>query len=488
MSQEAIPRQRVAVVETGAQAYPPAPYSPGEPYPEYRLGPPAAAPNPVYAGVRECFRLLGLDAARYGSRDWNPLGGWIRPGMRVLLKPNLVRHYHPYGLDTDALYTHASVVRAVLDYAWLALQGEGALVIADAPLQSCDFAEVCRRSGLVDLLAWCESRSIPVELRDLRLVRAVAERKNWLGKVLVLHANPGDPDGYTTVDLGAASLHAAREREGRYRVPCYDPAGMSRHHGNGRHAYIVANTLLRADVVLNLPKMKTHHKAGITGALKNFIGVNGHKDCLPHHVQGAAEAGGDEYARASLWKETDARLLDYKERHGGPVVKKAAALAHRALQAVHMRQPGNAMWDGGWYGNDTISRTTIDLNRVVRYADANGVLRDQPQREVISLVDGILAGERDGPLAPRPKPCGLLLAGLAPAAVDAVMARLMGYRWESIPTLRHAFSHGAGWEPFSPAGLECVSAQARWHGLDVEQDGDSFAFEPNPGWKGHVEL
>jgi uncharacterized protein (DUF362 family) len=484
----ATPRQRVAVAGGLGGSYPAAPFSPGEPYPEYRLGAVATSPNPVYAGVRECFRLLGLDAARYGRREWNPLGEWIRPGMRVLIKPNLVRHYHPHGLDTDAIYTHASLVRAVLDYAWLALEGEGELVIADAPLQSCDFAAVCRLSGLADLLAWCEAKGIPVELRDLRLVRAVAEKKNWLGKVLVLQANGGDPSGYTTVDLGPDSLHAARERDGRYRVPCYDPAGMSRHHGAGRHSYIIANTLLRADVVLNLPKMKTHHKAGITGCLKNFIGINGHKDCLPHHVQGAAESGGDEYARASVWKSADARLLDYKERNGGAVVKKAAALAHRALQAVHMRESGNAMWDGGWYGNDTISRTTIDLNRIVRYADPNGVLRPEPRREVISLVDGIVAGERDGPLAPRPKPCGLLLAGLAPAAVDAVMARLMGYRWDAFPTLRHAFSAEAGWEAFTPESIECVSAEERWNQLALSQAGPSLAFEPNPGWKGHIEL
>lgn len=488
MTNGAIPRQRVAVAQLGLPAYPGAPFSPAEPYPEYRLGPLGASPNVVYAGVRECFRLLGLDAGRYGSREWNPLGEWIRPGMRVLIKPNLVRHYHPYGLDTEAIYTHASVVRAVLDYAWLALEGEGELVIADAPLQSCDFDEVCRRSGLHALMNWCETRGIPVELRDLRLVRAVAERQSWLGKVLVHHANPGDPAGYTTVDLGPDSLHAAREREGRYRVPCYNPAGMSRHHGAGRHSYILANTLLRADVVLNLPKMKTHHKAGITGCLKNFIGVNGHKDCLPHHVQGPAESGGDEYARASVWKDADARLLDYKERHGGPVVKKAAALAHRALQAVHMREQGNAMWDGGWWGNDTISRTTIDLNRIVRYADLNGVLHGQPQREVISLVDGIVAGERDGPLAPRPKPCGLLLAGLAPAAIDALMARLMGFRWNAFPTLRHAFSAEAGWAEFAVDGIECVSGDSRWNGLRVDQAGPSLSFEPHPGWKGHVEL
>ena len=481
------PRQ-VAVADAGTASYPAPPYSPGELYPEYRLRDLSAQPNAVYDAVRQIFQLLRLDAQRFGTRDWNPLGEWIQPGMRVLIKPNLVRHYHPHGLNTDAIYTHASVIRAVADYAWLAMAGEGDLVIADAPLQSCDFDEVCRLSGVASLSAFYESRGVPVELRDLRLVRAVTERKTLFGKVLVLHPNCGDPMGYTTIDLGPASLHASREREGRYRVPCYDPAGMEKHHGRGRHSYVVANTLLRADVVLNLPKMKTHHKAGITGCLKNFIGVNGHKDCLPHHVQGAADSGGDEYARSSVLKRADSRLLDYKERHGGTIVRKVAAVTHRALQMAHMRKTGNDMWDGGWYGNDTISRTTIDLNRIVRYADANGVLHDRPQRRVFSLVDGILAGERDGPLSPHPKPCGVLIAGTSPSAVDAAMARLMGYRWQSIPTLCHAFSESAGLEDFPPSEIRTVSNSARWSCLAVDRPGDSFAFEPNPGWKGHIEL
>jgi len=488
MTSAAAMARRVAVADTGAVDYPAAPYSPGEIYPESPLGDRADAPNPVYAGVRECFRLLGLDGERFGTPQWNPLGEWIRPGMRVLIKPNLVRHYHPYGLSTDAIYTHASVIRAVADYAWLALAGKGELAIADAPLQSCDFGEVCRLSGVTALARFYEANGAPVEVRDLRLVRAVAENKSWLGKVLVHYPNGGDPMGYTTVDLGSSSLHAARERGGRYRVPCYDPAGMERHHGEGRHSYIVANTLLRADVVLNLPKMKTHHKAGVTGCLKNFIGVNGHKDCLPHHVKGAGGEGGDEYARPSRLKRIDSRLLDHKERRGGAMVKKAAAVTHRLLRMAHMREEGNAMWDGGWYGNDTISRTTIDLNRIVRHADANGVLRAEPRRHVFSLIDGILAGERDGPLAPQPKPCGVLLAGLSAPAVDAVMARLMGYRWDAIPTLRHAFGESAALEEFRPTEIETASNAARWVDLRVDAPGDSFAFEPNRGWKGHVEL
>jgi len=45
----------------------------------------AEQPNPAYAGIRQLLRLAGLDAGRYGTPQWNPLGTLVRPGDRVLL-------------------------------------------------------------------------------------------------------------------------------------------------------------------------------------------------------------------------------------------------------------------------------------------------------------------------------------------------------------------------------------------------------------------
>jgi hypothetical protein len=53
--------------------------------------------------------------------------------------------------------------------------------------------------------------------------------------------------------------------------------------------------VLSADLVVNLPKLKTHKKTGVTLALKNLVGINGDKNWLPHHSQGSVEKGGDEY-------------------------------------------------------------------------------------------------------------------------------------------------------------------------------------------------
>jgi len=462
----------VAIVETGARAYPSPPFGPD---------------NPVYEGVREVFRMLGLDSARSGTPEWNPLGDIIRPGQRVLVKPNLVRHYHPRGYDTDAIYTHGSVIRAVCDYALRALQGQGELVIADAPLQSCDFAAVTRLSGVDAILDHYRAEKMHVPVRDLRLVRTTAERCGLWGRVLIQHALEGDPLGYTHIDLGADSLHAATEAKGRYRVTCYDPAAMRRHHGEGRHQYIVANTLLSADVVLNLPKMKTHHKAGITGAMKNFIGINGHKDCLPHHRKGSPAEGGDEYARPNVLKSAGSWLLDYKETHSSIAVKKGAAILHRVLHAAHM-QGDDAYWDGSWHGNDTISRTTVDLNRIVYFAGKTGRLVTRAQRTVFTLVDGIVGGDQDGPLSPTPRPSGLLIAGFHTPAVDAVMARAMGFRWSAVPALRHAYAETSPLATHRPGEIRIVSNSPEWADAHVDLPGHSLRYTPHRGWKGHVEL
>src|SRR5687768_17691117 len=85
---------------------------------------------------------------------------------------------------------------------------------------------------------------------------------------------------------------------------------MAKTHGKGRHRYLVAKDVLDADVVINLPKLKTHRKAGVTCALKNLIGINGNKEFLPHHRVGGAEAGGDCYPGSSRTKRALEFVLD----------------------------------------------------------------------------------------------------------------------------------------------------------------------------------
>src|SRR5688572_28546794 len=115
------------------------PFHPAQNYPEYRAGT-LGAENQVYAGVRGLLQTLGLDRARFGTPEWNPLGELVRPGDKVVLKPNLIWHAHRYRHDEwQQVITHGSIVRAVADYVLLALQGRGGLWIVDGPQLHADW-------------------------------------------------------------------------------------------------------------------------------------------------------------------------------------------------------------------------------------------------------------------------------------------------------------------------------------------------------------
>ncbi len=282
----------VAVSDTGAVSYPrEAPFDPPERYPELPRAIRHLDPtNHVYAGVREALRLLGRDAGRFGTEGWSPLSGIVRPGDHVLIKPNMVRHFHGDGLGLEALVTHASVVRALLDYVIIALAGEGEITIGDSPLQYADFGETLAGTGLERVITEASPYAgVPVTAVDFR-----KERSEKRGGLIVSRLpNNGDPKGYRSVDLGARSAFAGTppDLSRRFRVTQYSPSMMRQAHGGGRHAYLFPSTVLSANVVINVPKLKTHRKAGVTAAMKNLVGINGSKDWLPHHTAGAKSEG-----------------------------------------------------------------------------------------------------------------------------------------------------------------------------------------------------
>ena len=139
---------------------------------------------------------------------------------------------------------------------------------------------------------------------------------------------------------------------------------------------------------------------------------------------------------------------------------------------------------GNWYGNDTAWRMALDLNRILRFADAKGVLHERPQRRFFSIVDGIIAGEGDGPLGARAKPCGVLLAGCDAAAVDFVAASLMGFAPDDIPLVREAFAPTRLRVASSQRGdLNIVSSRPAWQGkAPIAGLCEHLDFLPPRGW------
>lgn len=58
---------------------------------------------------------------------------------------------------------------------------------------------------------------------------------------------------------------------------------------------------------------------------------------------------------------------------------------------------------GGWYGNDTIWRTILDLNTIINYGDKNGNICDEKQRKMLILGDMIICGQKMDQLSHHPK-------------------------------------------------------------------------------------
>jgi uncharacterized protein (DUF362 family) len=467
--------RRVAVTRTSRPEYPDTPpFCPGESYPELAGVPVASAQNPVYAALREALYVLGLDSARYGTPDWNPLGDLIHPGERVLVKPNMVRHenHGPGGLA--CVVTHPSVVRPLLDYVLLALAGSGEVVVGDSPLQSCEFDVLLERTGMRAMVDAVAARAdVPVHLFDFRLVGTVEE----LGLAGARFALDGDPNGLVPVDLGRRSLLSPHDAGShRYRVTGYDAEATPEHHGGGKHEYLLARSALDADVIVNVPKLKTHRKAGMTCALKNLVGLNGDKAWLPHHRAGATDSGGDEYRHASPRKALMSRL-DYAIDMAGPGLRRAALRAMRKTVSVTNRlfPFPDPYREGSWHGNDTIWRTVLDINRAALHARGDGTFRDEPRRW-LTVVDAVVCGENEGPLRPDPVAGGVLLAGFDQALVDLACARMIGFDPARLPVVREAFEVD-----------HWPITRHRPEDLDVVPVLPGVPLRPSLGWLGHVE-
>ena len=408
-------------------------------------------PAPDYATVadslRGLFRSLGLDTA-------NPLGRWIKPGMTVVVKPNWVKHEFGPTVGRNVLFTHASLVRALLDATLKALAGKGRVYVADAPLQGCDFTRFRQQSGLAELQS--DYAHAPVTFLDLR--QQWAEIDDASSYVRAVHALAGDPNGYSLVDLGAHSRLMCFGVNARFGVTDYN----ARQPQSAR-CYPVSNTVLSADVILNIPKLKTHMKTGMTGALKNFVGIIGSKDFLPHFRAGSPRSGGDEYPDKNWLSHAASPVRELLQTRAPLWLWK---LARAGAQSASMP----LIHGGGWHGNDTLWRTIHDLVDIARNYDAGGVLRSQP-RTILTLVDAIVAGEDCGPLKPRPKPCGVLVWGEDPGIVDVTCATLMGFDWRKIPLLSHlrddearTFTGFCGETPIVPCSAGQFEAPVGWAG------------------------
>jgi uncharacterized protein (DUF362 family)/NAD-dependent dihydropyrimidine dehydrogenase PreA subunit len=217
-----------------------------------------------------------------------PLGGierFVQPGMRVLLKPNLLAATAP----EEAVTTHPA------------------------------------------------------------LVQAVAERVQAAGGRVMIGDSSAGPIEHAPEVWKATGLAQAAERVG---VPVMPFEGVEWKRLNGQN-YLIARPVFESDLVINLPKLKTHLFTRYTGAVKNMFGT----------IPGTRK------------------------------------------RELHYQAPGV----------EAFSRLLVDILALTRPG--------------LTIMDGVLGLEGDGPgMGGTPRGYGCLVASADPVAVDAVVARALGYR------------------------------------------------------------
>jgi uncharacterized protein (DUF362 family) len=365
--------------------YPSPPFDPPVLYPEFAQSPlqpeSVDSNNVVYSLVREAlFRHLNGYDAKNNVVDVSVLRS-LGPVKRILVKPNWVYQQHE---ATNCVTTHGSILRPVLDYLLLAFGPSAQIAVADVPLQSANIDLIWQETGVAALQDYYKRRGLAVSFLDLRREKAVMDSS---GFIVGRESLRGDPLGYAEVDLDKASyLDEISGPRDIFSVNDYEPGVTTCYHRPGNHRYLIPKTVLAADLFVNVPKLKTHCKAGITVCMKNLIGINGEKGWIPHFRIGAPRDGGDEYSDANRLilglKTKVQRLLQERNRwafHLAATVWKSYKRGWEKISRSHITS------GGAWSGNDTLWRSILDLVRVIAFADQNGVLRAKPQRKHLCL-------------------------------------------------------------------------------------------------------
>lgn len=108
------------------------------------------------------------------------------------------------------------------------------------------------------------------------------------------------------------------------------------------------------------------------------------------------------------------------------------------------------------------------------------------QRKEFILVDGITAGEKEGPMSNSAKKCGVLMAGFNPVEVDVTCSVVMGFDPEKITAIKVArdikkYPLITG----DPRNIEIASD--RCNDLQGVYDAFNCSLVPPKGWTGHIE-
>lgn len=474
-------------------------YSPSELYPEYQYKAVAQLQNKVYESIRKIFYDCGLDRNNYNTKHWNPLGEYIKPGDTVLIKPNLVLHKNNrlnHEKDMEPMVTHPSIIRCVLDYVLISLKDTGTVYIGDAPVKDCDLNLLKTNYGYDEIIDFYSNikTNVKIEWVDLRGPEEEREAPCLYKGILV--------------DLNNQSFFYNHKKQSNLRIPNYDFRKVVQHHMGNKQEYLVNELALKSNVIINLPKPKTHRKNGYTGALKNFVGIVYSKEYLPHHTVGDAKVGGDEYSKNTLLRQMasymrnhrDICRINYNNSNETHEIYKSICkfnyinwirlekIVRKIDKIFNSEGELDKVTEGTWYRNDTLWRTVLDLNNIIHYADSQGNMQSTMQRKILNLCDMVVSGEGEGPLAPMPKQLNTLLFTTNVVENDAILVKMMHFNKEKIAIIKNAL-HYKLFNNNSYENITVFSNLEEYNNKNVDEIifSNYTPFIAAYGWKGYIE-
>jgi len=391
--------------------------------------------------VEKCLSYKEEDVVQSISSFRNIFQQTISQGNTVLLKPNWIAPHHRYKKDEwEAVITNPAIITQVLKESVTALKGCGKIIIADGPQTDSSFKEILSRMPVSEWSRICSSNGIEFEIIDFR-------DHEWLEKgEVVIHRNTltGDPNGSILFDLGKYSEFENHiYSESGYYGADYDTTETNEAHRPGKHLYKLSKSAFLADVFVNIPKLKTHKKAGITCSLKNIVGINTFKNYLPHYSIGTPSTCGDEFPNNNFKNAIESKLVVTFKKIAGKLegIFLYPMMLLKKMGRIIFGSTSETIRGGNWSGNDTLWRMVIDLNKVLFYGNSSGIIGSDniESKKYITVVDAVIAGQGNGPEAPDPVEFGFILAGSNPVAVDCVASHLMGFNYTKIPVLEKAF-------------------------------------------------
>lgn len=415
----------------------------------------------------------------------------ISPGDTVILKPNWVLEEHQYRQgEWEQVITHPTVVTAVLRMVVNHLGESGRIIITDGPELSANFDKILSYQPVDEWKKITSQHNINLQIIDLREELYILDKNVTIKKVKL----PGDPKGKITANLLDEKSEFFGHKKSRkgYFGGGSDISEANLAHDGHTNLYSVSRTVLGADVFINLPKLKTHKKGGITCSLKNLVGINTYRNYLPHNSIGTPSEMGDQFPESDTKSRIESTLMPFIHQYilNKPLLGKLFSPFIGIGKKV-FGDNRETIRGGSWYGNDTLWRMILDINKVLLYMDQNGNLKDDSSfklKKYISIVDGIVAGEGNGPKAPDAVNAGYLIAGLNPVSVDAVCARIMDFDSSKIPSIENAFR--IKFFPLADFKKEDIRILFMKEEYSLSDFPSSLVvrFRPHKGWIGHIEL